>query len=113
MWRRKLDYWIVFISESMSINGETSVRLSLHNVPKYLNKLVSLSSESGEAFKGYLVAFDPVSGSGILLSSPEKPIADRSNVPLVNNGLVLVPGKLTAILIIIKLRGGKTLIVFC
>ena len=83
----------------MSTNGETSVRLSLHNVPKYLNKLVSLSSESGESFRGYLVAFDPVSGSGILLS-PEKPI-DRSNVPTVNNGFVLVPGKLTAILIII------------
>ena len=95
----------------MSTNGETSVRLSLHNVPKYLNKLVSLSSESGEAFKGYLVAFDPVSGSGILLS-PEKPIADRSNVPLVNNGFVLVPGKLTAILIKIKLSGGKTFYCF-
>ena len=37
----------------------------LKSVCRYLNKLISAKSESGDAFEGVLVAFDPVSKSGI------------------------------------------------
>ena len=39
----------------------------LKSVCRYLNKLISAKSESGDAFEGVLVAFDPVSKSGIIL----------------------------------------------
>jgi len=56
----------------------------LKSVCRYLNKLISAKSESGDAFEGVLVAFDPVSKSGIIL------VANISE-PSITSEFVLVP----------------------